>query len=89
MPTPSWRFEVDGELELGADAVVGGDEQGVVIARRLEVEEAAEPAELGIGAGARGRAGEGRDGLHQRIAGGNRDPGIGVSERLLCHNHRA
>ena len=42
---------VDGQLELGADAVVGGDEQRVVIARGLEVEEAAEAAQFGVGAG--------------------------------------
>ena len=36
---------VDGELQLGADAVIGGDQQRIAIAGRLEVEEAAEPAE--------------------------------------------
>ena len=72
--------ELDRQLELGADAVIGGDQQRIVIARRLQVEEAAEPAEFGIGAGARGRAGEGGDGFDQRVAGGDRDAGIGVSE---------
>ena len=44
---------VDGELELGADAVIGGDQQRIAIARRLEVEEAAEAAQRGV----RARAG--------------------------------
>ena len=38
----------DRELELGADAVVGRDQQRIAIAGRLQVEEAAEAAELGI-----------------------------------------
>jgi hypothetical protein len=80
--------KLDCKLELGADAVIGGDEQGVVIARRLQIEEAAEAAKLGIGAGARGRSCKRADCLDQRIAGGNRDAGIGISERLLCHNQR-
>ena len=41
---------VDGDLELGADAVVGGDQDGVHEARRLEVEQRAEAAEVGAGA---------------------------------------
>ena len=45
MPIPSWRAGLDGELELGADAVGGGDEQRVLEAARLEVEQAAEPAD--------------------------------------------
>ena len=45
---------VDGDLELGADAVVGGDQDRVAEAGRLEVEQPAEAAELGIGAGPRG-----------------------------------
>ncbi len=37
---------VDGDLELGADAVGRGDQQRVAVAGGLEVEEAAEAAEL-------------------------------------------
>ena len=48
---------VDGELELGADAVGGGDQHRVGVARRLEVEERAEAAEARDDAGARGRRG--------------------------------
>ena len=51
---PVVAIAVDRELELGADAVVGRDQQRIVEARRLEIEEAAEAAQLGIGAGARG-----------------------------------
>ena len=46
---------LDRQLELGADAVIGGDQQRIGIARRLEVEKAAEPAQRDVGAGPRGR----------------------------------
>ena len=41
---------LDRELELGADAVVRRDQQRIGEARRLQIEEAAEAAEIGIGA---------------------------------------
>ena len=40
----------DRDLELGADAIGGGDQHRIAIARCLEIEQAAEAAELGIGA---------------------------------------
>ena len=43
---------LDRDLELGADAVGGGDQDRILEARRLEVEQAAEAADLGVGAGA-------------------------------------
>ena len=60
---------LDRQLELGADSVIGGDEQRVVISRGLQVEEAAEAAEFGIGAWPRGRAGKRANGLHKGIPG--------------------
>ena len=50
---------LDRELQLGADAVIGGDQQRIAIARRLEVEKAAESAELGVRARPRGRPASG------------------------------
>ena len=41
---------LDRDLELGADAVGGGDQDRVLEAGGLEVEQAAEAADLGIGA---------------------------------------
>ena len=69
---------VDRELELGADAVIGGDQQRIAIARRLEIEEAAEAAERGVRARPRGRLGQRRDRLDQRIAGGDRHARLGI-----------
>ena len=74
----------DGDLQLGADAVVGGDQQGVAEARRLEVEEAAETAQAGIRAAARGRAGQGLDGLDQGVAGIDVDARILVGQLVVA-----
>jgi hypothetical protein len=65
----------DGELELGADTVGGGDEQGIAIAGRLEIEESAEPAEAGGAAGPGRGAGKRLDRLDQGIAGIDVDAG--------------
>ncbi|GAB4391917.1 MAG: hypothetical protein Tsb0032_05560 [Kiloniellaceae bacterium] len=74
----------DGDLQLGADTVVGGDQQRVVVAGGLEVEEAAEAAEPGVGAAAGGRAGEGLDGLNQRVAGIDVDARILVAQLVVA-----
>ena len=67
---------IDGDLELGADAVIGGDEDRIDEAGGLEVEQAAEAADLGIGAGAAGGADGGLDGLDKGIAGIDVDAGL-------------
>src|SRR5215469_17450611 len=68
----------DGELELGADAVGSGDQDGVAVARGFQIEERAETAQSGVAAGARGRLGERLDRLHQRIAGIDIDAGVAI-----------
>src|SRR5690606_12161663 len=74
---------LDGDLDLGADAVVGGDQQGVGEAGRLEVEHAAEAADLGVGAGTAGRAHQRLDGLDEGVAAADVDAGIGVGQRTV------
>ena len=59
----------DCDHQLGADAVVGGNQNRVAIAGPLQVEQAAEATEIGIGAGTAGALDEGLDGLDQTIAG--------------------
>ncbi len=81
-PDPVVPPALDRELELGADAVVGGDEQRIAIAGRLEIEDAAESAQIGIGARPPRRAREWADRADQRIARGDRDAGLGVSVAL-------
>ena len=51
---------LDGDLQLGADAVIGGDQHRIGEAGGLEVEQAAEAADLAIGARPARRA-------HQRL----------------------
>ena len=70
---------IDGEFYLGADAVVGGDQQRIPVARGARVEEAAEAAELGIRAWPRCRFRQRADGFDQRVSSGDRDAGVLVS----------
>ncbi len=74
---------VDGDLQLGADAVIGGDQHRVGEARRLEVEQAAEAADLAIGARPPGRAHQRLDLLDHEIAGIDVDAGLGIGEPVL------
>ena len=85
---PSWRAGLDGELELGADAVGGGDEQRVLEAARLEVEQAAEAADAAQQAGARRPGRERADRAHQGIASIDIDAGVAVGERGLVLGFR-
>ena len=79
---------LDGELELGADAVGGGDEERVLEAARLEVEQAAEAADAAQEAGACRLGGERADRVHQRIAGIDIDAGVAVGQRGLVLGFR-
>jgi hypothetical protein len=72
----------DRQLELGADAVGRGDEDGIAIACRLRIEEGAEAAERGRRSSAGGRARQRLDRLDQRIAGIDVDPGGFVGEAV-------
>ena len=71
---------LDGELDLGADAVGGGDQHRVGEAGALEVEQPAEAADLGVGAGPRGRAHQRLDQLDHAVAGIDVDAGVRVGE---------
>ena len=64
-----------GDLELGADPIGTGDQNGVAVARRLEVEERPEAAERRGHAGALRRGGQRLDGVDQRRAGVDVDAG--------------
>ena len=67
---------LDGDLHLGADAVIGGDEDRVLETGRLEIEQAAEAADLRVGAGPPGGAHEGLDRVHHGVAGVDVDAGF-------------
>src|SRR5690606_2948080 len=71
-------------LQLGADAVGAADQDRVLEAGGLEVEERAEAAEPAHGAGAVGGARQRLDGLDQRVAGIDVDPGVLVGQAVFA-----
>ena len=58
-----------GDLELGTDAVGGGNQNRVAVAARFEVEQRAKTADAGEHAGHLGPLRDGADAPHQFIAG--------------------
>src|SRR5581483_11045096 len=78
---------LDGDLDLGADAVGGGDQDGVGKSGALEIEQAAEAADLGVGATPRRGAHQRLDQFHHAVPGVDVDPGLRISEAapLICH----
>ena len=79
---------LDGDLDLGSDAVIGGDQDRVLEPRPFEVEQAAKAANFGIGAWARGGADQRLDQVHHPVAGVDIHAGLRVSEAALffCHD---
>ncbi len=70
-------------LRCRADPVIGGDENRIGKTRRLEIENSAEAADLGIRAGSPCDARERLDLFDQGIAGSDTDAGTGVGEAVL------
>ena len=79
MPIVSWRDVFDRDLDLGADTVGRRDQDRVVEARSLEVEQAAEAANLGVRASACGSAHQRLDQFHHAVAGIDIDTGSRVA----------
>ena len=73
---------LDRELQLGADAVGGGDQDRVGEAGRLQVEQRAEAAQAAQHAGPRGGARQRLDRLDQRIAGIDIDAGRAIGQAI-------
>ena len=76
---------LDRDLDLGADAVVGGDQHRVLETCALEVEQSAEAADLGVCARARRRLHQRLDQLHHAVAGIDIDAGLRIGEALFAH----
>ena len=72
--------ELDGQPELGADAVRPGDEHRLAVAIEGQLEQAAEAADAAEHASASGACDERRDALDQGVAGGDVDAGVGIRE---------
>ncbi len=75
---------VDGELDLGSDAVIGGDKDRILESGGLEIEKPAKAADFGIGARPSRRPHQRLDFLDQRIARIDIDAGLRIGERLSC-----
>ena len=69
---------IDGDLELGADAVVGGNQDRIAVTGGLQVEQTTKTAEISIGACPPRRPHQWLNRLDQRIAGIDVDAGITV-----------
>ena len=78
---------LDGDLHLGADAVVGGDQDRVDKARRLEIEQSAESAKLRARSRTARGASERTDPVHDPVADIDVDPQFGVGERFSAFGH--
>ena len=87
MPIVRVLAALDGDLELGADAVGRRDKDRIAEARRLGVEKRAEAAEPADDAGAL-RGGGGRlDALHQAHPGVDIDAGVAVGQGIAFVRH--
>jgi hypothetical protein len=78
---------LDGDLDLGADAIGGCDQDRIGKACRLQVEQAAETTDLGVRAGARGSSNHRLDQVDQAIARIDIDARIRVSEAVFAVVH--
>ncbi len=78
---------VDRDPQLGADAVGGGDQDRIAVARRLQIEEPAEPAETRDHPGPVGRLGRRLDPLDERVPGIDVDTGILVGQGVRTVGH--
>ena len=74
---------VDGDLQLGADAVIGGNQDRILEPCGLEVEQAAETADFAIGTGTPGRAHMRLDLFHQKVSGVDIHTRITVGQTVL------
>ena len=79
MPTVSWRFERERELELGAHAV-GARDQHRLAKALADLDQRAEAADAAQHLGAHRALGERLDALDQRVAGVDVDAGVAVGE---------
>ena len=78
---------LDRDLDLGADAVGRRHQDRILEARRLEVEQPAEPADFGVRAGAGGGADHRLDEIDQAVARIDIDARIRVSEPVFAVDH--
>jgi hypothetical protein len=81
------QARLDRDLDLGADAVGGRNQNRVLEARSLEIEQPAKTADFSVGAGPRGGANQRLDQVDQPVARVDIDARICVSEPVLVLGH--
>jgi len=74
--------QVEGQLELGADAVGGADQDGLGPFPEVELEKGAEAADAAQDTAVEGALGEVLDAVLGAVAGGDVDAGVGVGDGL-------
>ena len=74
---------LDRDLELCPDAVIGRDQHGIREAGGLQIEQAAEPADLGVGAAPAGRAHQRLEAFDESVAGLDVDARLRVGEAAI------
>ena len=78
---------LNGDLQLCADAVVGGDQDRIDKPRRSEIEQSAESAKLRARPRSARAASEWAYSIHDPVANIDVDPRLGVSQRLSAFGH--
>lgn len=76
---------IDGDLQLGADTVIGGNEYRVFETSGLEVEQAAKAANLSVRTGAARGAHEGLDLLDHQVTSIDVDTSLRIGQAVLAN----
>ena len=86
-PDTAMQAGLDRNLDLGANAIGRGDQNRILEAGRLQVEQSAETADFGLSAGSRRGADHRLDEIDQAIAGVDIDARIRISQPVPALGH--
>ena len=75
---------LDGDLDLGAHAIIGGDQDRVGETGRLQIEQTAKAADFGVGAGAARGAHQWLDAVDHLVACVDIDASLSIGEPGLA-----
>ena len=84
---PIEQTGINGDLELGADAIRGCHQYRILETCGRQVEQPAEAAQIGVCAAAARGTGGGRNARHQRFTGVNIHAGVFISEAVLVRHY--
>jgi hypothetical protein len=75
---------VDGDLQLGAHAIIGGNQNGILKASRFQIEEAAKTADFAIRTGAARRTDERLDLFNHQVSGIDIDTCLRIGQAIVA-----